>query len=134
MDRKTETLLQAYWQACADQDAAAMARFFAPDAVVRWPNTNEQFTQDAFIAVNCAYPGEWEGTVDKLLVTDQQAVTVVTMRSRDGRQVSRACSFFTFEDDKILRVDEYWCDDAPAPAWRQAMGLAQPIAPGADGP
>ena len=35
--------IEAYWDAVARQDEAALRAYFAPDASIRWHCTNEQF-------------------------------------------------------------------------------------------
>lgn len=89
--------LSAYWAAALTQRAGEMAAFFAPGAQVLWPNTNERFTAEEFIRANCEYPGAWEGEVERV------------------------------EDGRIAALEEYWGDDGPPPAWRQALGIGRPI-------
>ena len=31
------------------------------------------------------------------------------------------------DSGKIVRLDEYWGDDGPAPEWRRALGIGRPI-------
>ena len=55
-----------YWQAVLRQDADAMREFFHENAVMCWHNTNERFTLAEFLRANCAYPGSWDGTVERV--------------------------------------------------------------------
>ena len=36
-------------------------------------------------------------------------------------------SFFREEEGRIAALEEYWGDDGPPPAWRQALHLGRPI-------
>lgn len=120
----------AYWDAVARQDAVAMRRYFAPDAVVRWHNTNELFTVEEFIQANCAYPGQWAGQVERAEAigpNGSRMVAVVHVWAVDGTSSHHVTSFFEIKDDTISALDEYWGDDGPAPGWRREMGLGRPI-------
>lgn len=117
----------AYWKAVAAQEEAALRAFFAPDAVIRWYNTNECFTVSEFLRANCEYPGDWAGAVERVEPTERGAVTAARVWTRDGGMSFHAVSFFTLEDGKIKALDEYWGDDGPAPQWRRELGIGTPI-------
>ena len=40
--------VEQYWSAALAQEAETMRHFFRKDAIIRWPNTNEQFTVEEF--------------------------------------------------------------------------------------
>lgn len=113
--------LNAYWQAVLAQDADGMRAFLAPDAVIYWPNTGERFSTEAFIRVNCAYPGAWKGGLERVEHAGEVAVCVVLVQSADELQSLHAISFLRLRGDKIARIDEYWSDDGPVPPWRKKL-------------
>lgn len=115
--------LRAYWAAVAAQDAAALRSFFAPDAVIRWHNTNERFTLEEFIRVNCEYPGNWCGRVERIEQAGALSITATHVWAADGEASFHAVSFFAFAGEAITTLDEYWGDDAPAPQWRQELAI-----------
>ena len=39
----------------------------------------------------------------------------------------RAISFFRWQGEKILRLEEYWSDDGAPPEWRRKMQIGQKI-------
>ena len=119
--------INAYWQAVLCQDAAALRNFFAPDATIRWHCTNERFTVEEFIAANCAYPGRWQGTIERVEALDDLYISVTCVRSAEDASSFHAVSFLRLVGDKIAAIDEYWGDDGPAPQWRQALRLGQTI-------
>lgn len=112
-----------YWSAVLRQDADAIHAYFAPSAWINWHNTNEHFTVDEFIRVNCEYPGKWNGEIEKMLRTDDQIVTATHVYTRDNMFHFHVTSFFRIADHKIVSIDEYWGDDGNAPQWRQEMHI-----------
>lgn len=119
-------LLRGFWQDVLRQDAAALARYFAADAQVLWPNTRERFTAPHYIQANCAYPGQWRGGVEQAAALADGRWLTVTLVQGGGVSL-HALSLITFDaHGKILRLEEYWSDDGPVPAWRQALGVAEP--------
>ena len=106
---------------------AALAQYFADDAEVLWPCTNERFTAEEFIRCNCDYPGEWDGEIERFEPTPAGCVTAVHVFSKDRSVSCRVTSFFTFQGKRIARLDEYWADDGPVPDWRRTMRVGRPI-------
>lgn len=127
MQNKTELDAAAYWAATLAQRADEMAVFFAPDATVRWPNTNELFTAAEFIRANCEYPGRWEGEIERVEAMGPLLVTVVRVFDAPRTVSFHVTSFFRVEEGRIATLEEYWGDDGPPPAWRQALHLGRPI-------
>ena len=127
MQNKTELDAAAYWAATLAQRPDEMAAFFAPDATVRWPNTNELFTAAEFIRANCEYPGRWEGEIERVEAMGPLLVTVVRVFDAPRTVSFHVISFFRVEEGRIAALEEYWGDDGPPPAWRQALHLGRPI-------
>ena len=119
--------IQVYWDAVLRQDAQAMRRFFHPEALVRWHNTKEQFTVEEFIQDNCAYPGDWEGSINRIENIGSLIVTVTQAYTRDRSISFHVVSFFQMENSLIMAIDEYWGDDGDAPQWRQEMHIGSRI-------
>ena len=125
MDRRTT--IENFWQDAAKQKARSLREFFTEDAVIRWHNTNELFTVDEYIQANCDYPGDWEGTVERLEDAGDTVISAVRVYSPDESISVHAVSFFRFSGKRIAELDEYWGDDGPPPAWRQAMKIGGKI-------
>ena len=121
--------IQGYWQAVLRKDAQAIRSYFGPQAQIFWHNTNECFTVEAFIEANCQYPGKWTGCIERLEEREDLAITVARVWALSGTPSLHAASFLTLRSDRILRLDEYWGDDGPAPKWRRDMALGRPIVP-----
>lgn len=120
--------IHEYWKAVLKQDSAAMRKYLAPEACVRWHNTKEQFTAEEFIRANCEYPDDWEGEIERIEKTGELTITVTHVQAVNNRSLSfHVTSFFVIRNDKIIFLDEYWGDDGPAPEWRQAMHIGTEI-------
>lgn len=104
-----------------------MEGFFHPEALVYWHNTNECFTAREFITVNCRYPGQWTGGIERLEEAGDTCITVVRVLSAQTGQSFHAVSFARISGGRIVRLDEYWGDDGEPPPWRRALGLSRPI-------
>lgn len=120
--------MHEYWKAVLKQDAAAMRKYFAPEACVRWHNTKEQFSVEEFIRANCEYPDDWEGEIERIEKTGELTITVTHVQAVNNPSLSfHVTSFLKIRNDKIISLDEYWGDDGPAPQWRQAMHIGTEI-------
>lgn len=119
--------LYQYWSDTLRQDAAAMRRYFHPDACVRWHNTNELFTVDEFIRANCEYPGQWDGNVERVEKAGDQVITATHVFTKDKSLSFHVVSFILLKEDKIISIDEYWGDDGAVPQWRQDKHIGSPI-------
>ena len=107
------------------QNAAELPKFFAPDAVICWHDSNEQLTMEEYIRANCEYPGTWDGKILRIEKTKEGLMTI-TKISSDGLQF-HITSFFTILQGKVTRLDEYYSEVGDAPQWRKDMGIGKPI-------
>lgn len=121
--------VERYWRAALAQEAETMRQFFQKGAIIRWPNTNEQFTVEEFLRANCEYPGSWAGEVERVEEIGNLIITVVHVYSRDKTASCHVTSFIRTEGDRIISLDEYWGDDGPPPRWRQEKRIGMPICP-----
>ena len=117
-----------FFGAVIRQDAEQLRKFFEPDALIVWANTNEQFTVDEYIRANCEYPGTWSGKIETLDIIDgyERRIVVVSKVWNAGGDASRAVSFIKFgdtEDGLIQLLAEYWSEIGTPPEWRREMGI-----------
>ncbi len=119
--------IKGFWNAVLRQDANEIRQYFKPSAYINWHCTNEHFTVEEFIQVNCEYPGRWKGIVERIEQIDDLIVTVTKVLSEEDGASFHAVSFFKVEGDKIAAIDEYWGDDGPVPRWRQDKHIGTPI-------
>ena len=78
------------------QDAEKMRTYFREDAYVNWHCTNEHFTVEEYIRANCEYPGEWDGTVERIEKMNDLTVAAVNVYARDRSASLRR--FFLLEN------------------------------------
>jgi len=119
-----EWVLQ-FWNDIQTQSWCNLAPYFREDAVIRWHNTNEQFTVDEFIRVNAEYPGDWQIEAERVECLDDLCISVV--RVYNGGVSFHATSFFRYHNEKIISLDEYWGNDEKAPVWRRDLRIGSPI-------
>lgn len=128
MDR--ETVIRGFFRDVISQNECGLKRWFRADAVIRWHCTNEQFSVSEYIRANCEYPGRWNGNIERVDQKEDTAVTAARVWCVDAGISSHVVSFFRFDGDKIVSLEEYWGDDGPAPEWRLEMKLGRPIGEG----
>jgi hypothetical protein len=119
--------IEKYWKATLEQNEKEMKTFFHKDAVIRWHNTNEQFSVDEYILANCKYPGNWKGNIDRIEVVGDLIITVTKVLSSDEKISLHAISFIKIIDNKITSIDEYWSEDGEPPKWRDSMNIGKSI-------
>jgi hypothetical protein len=125
MDRHERTV-RMFWRLFNDAEFDKAGSMLSPDCIVRWPNTRELFDDRAkFIAANKQYPGRWRIDVEKLFVVASTVITVVRVFNEEGNNGFYATSFFTFENDLITEITEYWGDITDPPDWRVKKGLSE---------
>lgn len=109
------------------QDESTIRSYFREDAYVNWHCTNERFNVDEFIIANCEYPGDWDGTVERVEVLGDLYITATKVYPIDRSAYFHVVSFIRTENDKIISMDEYWADDGKAPQWRLDKHIGTPI-------
>ncbi len=119
--------LHNFWKTVLIQDEKKLRNFFHKDAYINWHCTNEHFTVDEYIIANCEYPGEWDGTVERIEQIDDLYITVTLVFPKDKSISFHVTSFIKIKNDKIVSLDEYWADDSVAPQWRLAKQIGTPI-------
>lgn len=118
--------IQQYWAAAVAQDANRMRTFFRTDAIIRWHNTNEQFTVEEFLRANCEYPGTWHGELERTEQLHDLLISVAHIYSVEPAESHHVVCFMQLKDGRIAAMDEYWGEDGTAPQWRleKAIGTA----------
>ncbi len=85
--------IQEFWDAVLKQDAEKIRTYFREDANVNWHCTNEHFTVEEYIRANCEYPGEWDGTVERIEKMNDLTVAAVNVYARDRSASFHVVSF-----------------------------------------
>jgi hypothetical protein len=117
---------KAFMAAVATQDAGALRKFFADDAVINWHDSNESFTVEEYLRANCEYPGDWKA--DVIRTENADGVTIFVAKVYDGEGFAvHVTSFVKLEGGKIALLDEYFSDCGEPPQWRKDMSIGKPI-------
>ena len=119
--------IHKFWEAVLSQDEQKIREYFHKDAYINWHCTNEHFNVHEYIIANCEYPGEWDGTIERVEKTDNLLITIVNVYPKDKSISFHVTSFFKIKNDKIVSLDEYWADDSIAPQWRLAKHIGTAI-------
>lgn len=122
-----QKMIRDLWVQTAAQDAEGMRAFFTADAEILWHNTDERFTLEEYLTANCKYPGRWRGEVERVEQMGELVVSVARVWQADGSPSFHCTSFYRVKGEKIIRADEYWGDDGPAPEWRRELHIGRPI-------
>lgn len=120
-------ILLDFWKDVADQNSNNLQSCFLPNASINWHNTNEQFSVEEYIRANCEYPGEWRGDVERIELVGNLGITASRVWLSDNSASFHVTSFFEFDGDKIISLNEYWGDDGVPPQWRLDKKIGKPI-------
>ena len=119
--------IKVFWRNVISQNREALQAYFCKDAVIHWHCTNEKFSVQEYIKVNCDYQGEWEGEIERIEKAGETLITAVQVLSKDKKISCYVVSFIKLKDDLISEMDEYWVDDGKAPEWRLNLRIGTPI-------
>ena len=111
------------------QDANTIRNFFHKDAYVNWHCSNEHLTVEEYIVANCDYPGDWDGTVERIEAIGELYITAARVYPQDRSACFHVVSFIKTENGKIISMDEYWTEDGSPPQWRLDKHIGTPILP-----
>ena len=120
----------AFLTAVLKQDRNDLRRFFAEDAVIQWPCTNERFTVEEYLDANCLYPGKWSGEIEAVYRAEDLTVLVTKVSSEDCAASFHCVSFVRCRAERIVLLEEYWAEDGEPPTWRQERKIGRPIGRG----
>ena len=124
---------KAFWQDVLSQNREHLSSWFRDDAVIRWHCSNEQFTVEEYVRVNCDYPNDWSGELERFEETGNTVILAGRVYPVDRSMSFHVVSFLRIENEKITEMDEYWADDGEAPDWRREMKIGKPIRQAAPG-
>ncbi len=110
-----------------NQNASEIKKFFNEDAYIDWHNTNERFTVDEFIEVNCSYPDKWSGEVERVEQIGNLLIAVAKVINVFDKSSFYVNSFILLENEKIVKLDEYWGDNGEIPQWRMIKNIGVKI-------
>lgn len=124
-----EALVRQLWSLFSDQKWTESKGLFHPDFTAEWPQSRERFVgADAFVDMNCEYPGNHKIQVLQLVSSGSSVVSAVYIHADTG-QKAFATSFFEIKDHKIWKATEFWGEPYAAPEWRSKFSVPFPALP-----
>lgn len=119
--------IEKFWNDVINQNQEKLISYFAEDALIQWPCTNEQFSVQEYIKVNCDYPGNWSGNIELIERMGNQIILAGKVTAKDEKISFHVVSFIKYKDDLITKMVEYWADDSDIPDWRKEMKIGKKI-------
>lgn len=112
--RTAEETVRALWRSFDEGRFEAVRDLLSEDFVADWPQTRERIRgADNFIALNANYPGRWRCRVERIVVTGDEAISLVEISDPSHRLY--AVSFFTFAGGRIESAREFFGDCGAPP-------------------
>ena len=90
-----------FYDSILNQNASEIKNFFNEDAYIDWHNTNERFTVDEFIEVNCTYPDKWGGEVERVEQIGNLIIVVAKVINVFDKSSFYVNSFILLENGEI---------------------------------
>ncbi len=109
-----EEAVRALWRFFDEGRFEQVRGLLSEDFAADWPQTRERIRgPDNFIALNANYPGHWRCRVERVVVADGEAISLVEISDPSHRLY--AVSFFTFAGGRIAGAREFFGDCGPPP-------------------
>jgi hypothetical protein len=108
-----------FWRLMGTNDFDAVAGVLDEHFVLEWPQSNERIRgAERFARMNKEYEtnGLWKFKLCRAIANEVDVVTEVEVT--DGVQNARAISFFTVQQEKIIKLVEFWPEPYAAPSNR----------------
>ena len=101
-------VVRSYWELTQARDWAGLRGVLAPDVIVEWTASNEQFVgPDAVVRANQEYPEGWSIHVRGIVADGDTVVSDVEV-PMEGVGVFRVAAFATVRDGLVATSAEYW--------------------------
>jgi len=122
-DRDTErrATISRFFAAIESGDASSLQTILAPDAITRWPQSNERITgANACLRVHANYPG---GPPSQRIqrISGAGDVWVTELVADYAGERWYTLSIIEFTGPRIARMTDYFGPNLPAPEWRREM-------------
>jgi len=110
-------VVAAYWAAAEARDWTRFGELVAEHVVYEGPQTRERVCgRAAYVRFNVeGFPGDWHLTVQRIVAEGRHAVSWIQFSGDAGTQPG-LCFFDLDEDDRIVRITDFWPDPYELPA------------------
>jgi ketosteroid isomerase-like protein len=121
-----DVLVRKFWKAINDAAFDDLERIMKADTNIWLPNTREVFKGvEKYIRFNKTYPGRWYAEIESIYSTSENVITVVHVHDEVNTLSFFVNSIFSFSDDMISEIKEYWGDNGEPPQWRLDEKLSE---------
>lgn len=119
MENENSKLIERLWMLFSSQEWELSKTLFHKEFIADWPQSRERFIgADAFVNMQCAYPGNHKIQILQLMPLENRVVSAVYISADTGQQAF-ANSYFEIKDGKIWKLIEFWGAPYEAPDWRK---------------
>ena len=110
---------ERYFESVSAEDFDALADLRHDGFVEEWHQMKERTRgKENARAINENHPGLPKAKIKRIMGGGDFWVAETTLTYGDG-SVWDAVNIFEFEDGRIIRQTDYFCQPLPAPAWRE---------------
>jgi len=119
-------LVAYFWSCISQAKFEDLLPLFHEDAAIYLPNTREVFERPVqYVAFNQAYPGRWTASVERMLFSEDSAISITQVSNEDQSCSFFVTSLFELRQGKIQRMEEYWGENGSPPEWRRDGTLSK---------
>ncbi|MBI9103670.1 MAG: nuclear transport factor 2 family protein [Spirochaetales bacterium] len=118
-EEKNIETVKEFWSIFDERKYRDAEKLLHEEFEAHWVCTRERFNKEEFIKVNEDYPSRWRTVLKRSYVSGDQVISIVHIFSPDAADQFYATSIFTFDDDKIIEIEEYWAAVEAPPEWRK---------------
>jgi hypothetical protein len=108
-----------YWASAEARRWDEFAALVADDVVYEVPQSRERVRgRDAYVRFNVeGFPGEWHLVVERIVAEGSHAASWIEFTAA-GRSQPGLCFFDINDEDKIVKITDFWPDPYDAPPTR----------------
>src|SRR5205823_3652332 len=118
----TRDVVAAYWAAAEARNWDVFGALVADDVFYELPQTGERVQgREAYVRFNSeGFPGEWHVIIDRIVVGERDAVSLVRFTDTNGSQTG-LCFFELDHDGLITSIRDFWPEPYAPPAERARL-------------
>ena len=95
--------IRKFWDAIVHQKETEIKKYFNKTAIIRQPNTNEEFSLEEFIEANCKYPGKWDGEIERIKKGENNS----TINPKPDSVIEKGTSLLLISEiEKVKKISE----------------------------
>jgi ketosteroid isomerase-like protein len=118
---RTRQLVTEFIESLERRDWEAWSSLLHRDVVYEIPQTRERIRgRDQYLRFNQEFPGDWHLTL-RVAIADEERGVAWFVWEVDDEGPADAMAFFTFSDDLITSVTDFWPEPYEPPSGREHL-------------